>query len=88
MVPFDKYSKAAHSLVTPSSAARALNSGVIDIERVDKFVMELGKQIGKNNAKVNSNVELVNMWLEKNQNLNLAIKRLIIFLSLSKKLMT
>ena len=76
LVPFDKYYKAARSLVTPSSAARALNSGVTDIERVDKLVMELGKQLGKNNAKVNSNVEIVNMWLEKNQKPQLSTQKI------------
>ena len=72
LVPFDKYSKAAHSLITPSSAARALNSGVTNIERVDKLVVELGKQLGKSNSQINSIVEIVDMWLDKNQKLQIS----------------
>jgi hypothetical protein len=34
MVPFEKYAKAAESLQSPSSAARALAAGAPNIERV------------------------------------------------------
>ena len=37
-VPFEKYAKAAESLLKPSSAARAVASGAPFIERVDLLV--------------------------------------------------
>ena len=38
LVPFEKYAAAALSLLTPSSAARALFAGAPNIERVDRLV--------------------------------------------------
>ena len=50
LVPFDKYAKAAESLITPSSAARALAAGAPNIERVDRLVKSIaagrGLQLG------------------------------------------
>ena len=46
LVPFEKYASAAHGLVRPSSAARALNNGVPNIERTDRLVQLLGAQLG------------------------------------------
>src|SRR5271154_5979087 len=41
LVPFEKYAQAALSLLTPSSAARALANGAPNIERVDKLVQTI-----------------------------------------------
>src|SRR5262252_236333 len=41
LVPFEKYAAAAQSLTRPSSAARALNNGVPNIERADKLVQAI-----------------------------------------------
>ena len=46
LVPFEKYAAAAQSLTRPSSAARALNNGVPNIERADKLVQLIAKQKG------------------------------------------
>lgn len=45
LVPFDKYAQAAASLAKPSSAARALFGGAQHIERVDKLVWQLARQL-------------------------------------------
>jgi len=41
LVPFSAYAKAAESLVRPSSAARALAGGALQIERIDLLVHKL-----------------------------------------------
>src|SRR5688572_28762538 len=41
LVPFEKYAKAAESLQSPSSAARALFGGAPNIERVDRLVQAI-----------------------------------------------
>src|ERR1700754_4116045 len=46
LVPFEKYAAAAQSLTRPSSAARALNNGVPNIERADKLVKLIAAQHG------------------------------------------
>ena len=46
LVPFEKYAAAAESLVTPSSAARALAAGAPRIERVDRLVQSIGAARG------------------------------------------
>ena len=46
LVPFEKYANAALSLVTPSSAARALFAGAPNIERVDRLVKTIAAQKG------------------------------------------
>jgi len=50
LVPFEKYAAAAQSLTRPSSAARALNNGVPNIERADKLVQLIAAQKGLRNA--------------------------------------
>jgi len=67
MVPFEKYAKAAESLLTPSSAARALAGGAPQIERVDRLVQSVGAQHGKRNAEVDKIVSLVDAWLVRNR---------------------
>jgi len=66
-VSFEKYANAAHSLVSPSSAARALDSGAIAIERVDKLVQAIALQNDRRLDSLDITVSLVNGWLEKNR---------------------
>src|SRR5262249_2889655 len=65
MVPFEKYAKAAESLASPSSAARALAAGAPAIERVDRLVQSIAAQKGKRNAELDKIVETVDAWLVK-----------------------
>ncbi|MGE5097567.1 MAG: hypothetical protein ACM3SO_20695 [Betaproteobacteria bacterium] len=67
MVPFEKYAKAAESLQSPSSAARALAAGAPAIERVDRLVQSIGQQKGRRNAEVDKIVETVDAWLVRNR---------------------
>ena len=67
LVPFEKYAKAAESLGSPSSAARALAAGATNIERVDRLVQTIAKQKGMQNPVVDQTVALVDGWLEKNR---------------------
>ena len=66
-VPFEKYAKAAESLITPSSAARALAAGAKNIERVDLLVQAIGSSMGMHHDEVDATVRLVDMWLDKNR---------------------
>ena len=67
LVPFDKYAKAALSLESPSSGARALANGAPNIERVDRLVQIIAKYKGMQNDEVDRTVALVDVWLEKNR---------------------
>ncbi len=67
MVPFDKYADAARSLVTPSSAARALAAGAPQIERVDRLVQTLGATRGRQLEAIDGIVSRVDGWLERNR---------------------
>jgi hypothetical protein len=67
MVPYEKYANAALSLLTPSSAARALAAGAPHIERVDRLVQMVGAQKGRRSADVDETVALVDGWLVKNR---------------------
>jgi hypothetical protein len=67
MVPFEKYATAALSLLSPSSAARALAAGAPNIERTDRLVQMIGAQKGMRNDVVDQTVALVDGWLEKNR---------------------
>jgi hypothetical protein len=66
-VPFEKYAKAASSLASPSSAARALDAGATNIERVDKLVSLVAAQQGKKLEVVDETVGLVEKWLTQNR---------------------
>lgn len=44
LVPFEKYAAAATSLSRPASAARAVNSGALNIERADKLVQLVARE--------------------------------------------
>jgi hypothetical protein len=67
MVPFEKYANAALSLLTPSSAARALANGAPNIERVDLLVKTVAAQKGMRSEVLDQTVALVEGWLEKNR---------------------
>ena len=67
LVPFDKYANAALSLLSPSSAARALAAGAPNIERTDRLVQLIGAQKGMRNEVVDQTVALVDGWLEKDR---------------------
>ena len=67
LVPFEKYAAAAQSLTRPASAARALQNGAKNIERSDKLVQLIAKQIGMSNPKVDAIVALVDKRLAANR---------------------
>ena len=67
LVPFEKYADAAKSLVTPSSAARALANGAPNIERVDLLVKTIAAQKGMRSDVLDQTVVMVEGWLEKNR---------------------
>jgi len=67
LVPFEKYAAAANDLVRPSSAARALNNGVPNIERTDRLVQTIGAQFGMRNPVVDQTVATVDARLATNR---------------------
>ena len=67
LVPFEKYAQAALSLLTPSSAARALAAGAPNIERVDKLVQIIAAGKGKRLDALDQTVALVDGWVAKNR---------------------
>ena len=66
-VPFEKYAAAALGLLKPSSAARAIDAGAPQIERADKLVQLIGRQVGKAHAVVDATVALVDARLAANR---------------------
>jgi hypothetical protein len=62
-VPFEKYAKAAESLVKPSSAARAVAAGAPFIERVDLLVKLIADQLGMPKAEIDRTVQTVDRKL-------------------------
>ena len=64
-VPFEKYAKAAESLLKPSSAARAVARGAPFIERVDLLVKLISHQLGMPNAEIDHTVEIVDRKLDE-----------------------
>jgi hypothetical protein len=64
-VPFEKYAKAAQSLLKPSSAARAVASGAPFIERVDLLVKLISHQLGLPNAEIDHTVDIVDHKLNE-----------------------
>ena len=67
MVAFEKYAAAAQSLVTPSSAARAVAGGAPNIERTDRLVKSIGAQKGMRSPAVDEIVATVDARLEANR---------------------
>jgi hypothetical protein len=64
-VPFEKYAKAAESLLKPSSAARAVANGAPFIERVDLLVKLISHQLGMPNADIDRTVRIVDQRLNE-----------------------
>jgi hypothetical protein len=67
LVPFEKYAAAAQSLTRPASAARALNNGAPNIERADKLVQLIARQMGLRHPTIDATVALVDARLEANR---------------------
>lgn len=68
MVPFAKYSAAAEGLRNPSSAARAVFSGAINIERVDKLIKLTADSLNMHNAEIQEIVAVVDAELGTQSN--------------------
>jgi hypothetical protein len=64
-VPFEKYAKAAESLLKPSSAARAVANGAPFIERVDLLVKLISHQLNMPNAEIDHTVQVVDQKLNE-----------------------
>jgi ketopantoate reductase PanE/ApbA-like protein len=64
-VPFEKYAKAAESLLKPSSAARAVASGAPFIERVDLLVKLISHQLGMPSPEIDRTVQTVDQKLNE-----------------------
>ena len=67
LVPFEKYAAAAQGLSRPSSAARALFNGAPNIERADKLVQLIGRQLGMTHEVIDTTVALVDAKLAANR---------------------
>jgi hypothetical protein len=67
LVPFEKYAAAAQSLPGPSSAARALFAGALNIERVDRLVQAVAAQKGQRLQSLDDVVALVDTKLAANR---------------------
>jgi len=67
LVPFEKYAAAAQSLLTPSSAARAVAAGAPNIERTDRLVKAIGAQKGMRLPAVDEIVAIVDARLKANR---------------------
>ncbi|MBM3732458.1 MAG: hypothetical protein FJW24_03155 [Acidimicrobiia bacterium] len=65
-VPFDKYAKAAESLIRPSSVARSIAAGAPFIERVDILVQLIAQSYGLSNPEIDEVVRIVDDRLETN----------------------
>ena len=66
LVPFEKYAAAAQSLSRPASAARALQNGAQYIERADKLVQLVARQLGLRHPANDRIVDLVDTRLHAN----------------------
>ena len=66
-VPFEKYARAAESLLKPSSAARAIMAGAPVIERVDLLVQKSSHSLGMGLADIDNTVALVDLALANNR---------------------
>ncbi|MGI9363696.1 MAG: ketopantoate reductase family protein [Rhizobiaceae bacterium] len=66
LVPFEKYARATESLLKPSSAARAIESGSELIERVDKLIMLIGRSMGLEHRAILETVAVVDERLANN----------------------
>ena len=64
-VPFEKYAKAAESLLKPSSAARAIAAGAPFIERVDLLVKLISQELGMPHPEIDKTVSVVDRKLNE-----------------------
>jgi hypothetical protein len=67
LVAFDKYAQAAQALGKPSSAARALFAGALHIDRVDRLVRRIGREVGLQCDALHEIVALVDEQLSRNR---------------------
>lgn len=67
LVPFEAYASAAHALGVPSSAARAVDSGATQIERVDRLVQAVAAQHGLRWPALDALVDVVDTRLAANR---------------------
>ncbi|MCC5985548.1 MAG: hypothetical protein JJU42_14420 [Rhodobacteraceae bacterium] len=67
LVPFEKYAKAAEGLLKPSSAARAIDAGASEIERVDLLVKLIADQIGLGSPLLDETVARIDSRLAENR---------------------
>lgn len=67
LVSFDHYASVAQHLVHPSSAARALLAGVTAIERVDRLVQAVARQLGSDSGLIDRIVDQVDRRLAMNK---------------------
>ena len=66
-VPFEKYAKAAEQLLKPSSVARAVAAGATEIERVDKLVQLIARDLGLTSSVIDETVAVIDASLSANQ---------------------
>ncbi len=66
MVPFAKYAAAAENLLKPSSAARAVDAGARNIERVDKLIGLIAGSLGMSHPDILETVRIVDRRLAEN----------------------
>ena len=64
-VPFEKYARAAESLLKPSSAARAVAAGAPFIERVDLLVKLIADALSMSHPEIDGTVETVDRKLDE-----------------------
>ncbi len=67
LVPFEKYANAATGLLKPSSAARAIDAGTVEIERVDRLVKLIADQLGMGSALLDETVARIDKRLKENR---------------------
>ncbi len=65
-VPCEKYANAARNLLKPSSAARAIDSGATQIERVDKLVQLVAASLDMSHPSIDRTVAIVDARLAQN----------------------
>lgn len=66
LVPFEKYAKASENLLKPSSAARAIDSGAVAVERVDKLIQLIGKSLALQHPAIDRMVQIIDERLTTN----------------------
>lgn len=66
-VPFEKYAAAAENLLKPSSVARAVVAGAQTIERVDRLVSLIGKELGLEHPAIDKVVATIDTAVERNK---------------------